>query len=240
MSVRADPEARAHILRSSGINAVVFAREHPSSEGGLEYVPVWVYTQSGKPSNPLGVARACASAVRHWGLCKSSKSVGVRAAKEDLEKTRTWLRPDDGSLVGENKALVPTKKWVLKNVQAKATREELTRAVCTRWAILPVRILGQKKERATWLIESEVDPPSEILQAGEDLIFVQSFQQKKPQPRHQGRNKSRTPAKKERVDQAEQRDEGARRVTWNEPGTSSEPSQACFRECEDALSEQEV
>ena len=107
--------------------------------------------------------------------------MGVRAEPTTLEQVRAWLRPNDGSLVGANKGLVPTRTWVLKNVQAKATREELTQAICALWAILPVRILSQRKERTTWLVESADGPPSDILQAGKELIFVEEYRQRRPQ-----------------------------------------------------------
>ena len=116
-------------------------------------MPVWIHQTQGKVQNPIGMARACASTHQNWGLCKNSKSVGVRAEYATLEPIRMWLRPDDKnsdkSLVGENRSVVPTKTWVLKDVQAKATREELTTAICARWAILPVQILSQREERTT-------------------------------------------------------------------------------------------
>ena len=118
--------------------------------------------------------------------------------------------------MGANKGLVPTKTWVLKTVQAKATREELTQAICARWAILPVRILSQRKERTTWLVESADDPPSDILQAGKELIFVEKYQQKKPQPRARGRSKSRNPREQPQKPRGETPRQG-KRVSWNEP-----------------------
>ena len=80
VSVRADPEARSHLLHSSGLGAVVFAREHAVSREGLEYTPIWVYQQAGANTNPLGT-RACEAAYKNWGLCKSAKNVGVRRTR---------------------------------------------------------------------------------------------------------------------------------------------------------------
>ena len=38
VSIRADPTARSHLLHSSGLGAIVFAREHATSREGLEYI----------------------------------------------------------------------------------------------------------------------------------------------------------------------------------------------------------
>ena len=173
--IRADEVARKELLRHSGKN-LVFVRERQVANGKTpEYVPIWLQGQE-TCGPPLGrVSAIAANLEKHWGLCRSLRSYGVRSDASEIEKARSLLRPTDGALNELNRKVVPSGLWVLKGVKASATPGELSHAVSGHWPVLPIRVLGMKRDKATWLIEAGCDPPSKVMHSGDSIVFVEKY-----------------------------------------------------------------
>ena len=186
--VRADKQARTAILKNSG-KALVYSRE-PQSEGATEreYVAIWLQANQQR-GTPQGIVTATyRNFPNSWGLCRNSRSYGIRADKKELAAVRSALRPADAALNEANKQIDPKAQWILKGVSPQATAQELAESVCKVWLIIPVRQLSVRKNRAVWLVESEQDPPTAVLNAAQSIILVERFQEPK-KPKYPNRGK---------------------------------------------------
>ena len=158
--IAADEKAREQLLRLSGVDTLIFTREHQEGKATPppEYCPVWVKMSPSETKNTLGIARAAAAATQHWGICRSARNNGVRAPKESIGTLRETLRPADTTLNEQNKTLMAHQQWVVKNVEACATAEELGKALAPHWAVIPIRPLSVRKGKGIWLVQASEKP----------------------------------------------------------------------------------
>ena len=49
-----------------------------------------------------------------WGLCRNSRSYGIRADKKEQAAVRGALRPADAALNEANRQIDPKAQWILK------------------------------------------------------------------------------------------------------------------------------
>ena len=175
--VRCGAPQREVILRKSG-TCSVFSRERVEPSRS-PYAVVWLLC-AGEKGTPQGILSGHAETLAgHWGMCRNGKSYGLRAPKDQVDRFRKLLRPSDSAINEHNKSLFPQKLWVLKGVSAAATPAELAAAISKEWPILPIRQLASRKERAVWLVESEIEPPSRVLETSQSIIMIEEHETRK-------------------------------------------------------------
>ena len=219
--VCASPPARIALLKLSG-KELLYVREQTKDQSKLEYVPVWLQASHQK-GPPQGLLSAALAAVQnHWGLCRNQRSFGVRAALADVGRIRTLLRPQDATLNDVNRLLVPRQSWVLKGVAPHATAKELSDAVCQHWPIIPLRQLAVKKNRSTWLVESEKDPPKCILASASMITLIEKHNPEQGKPRKHERMK-KTTANSQHGSNAASAEMDSSKMMASQHGTATRP-----------------
>ena len=194
--IRLPPGAGEKLLCASGLEALFVRPMNPQSDPqSANFTIIWSSKHALASTQSLSDLLQTATRIAgHRGVARSLIGIGLRVLWKDVKTARQLLRPDDETLMDNNRGLVNNLYFTVDGIPLAASPVEITKFFGeVGWAIIPQSKISSRTT-AAWVVTAQEKPKSWCFKWMESFVVVAVSDQEELRQRRAQQYKKRTKA----------------------------------------------